>query len=98
MAAGFRSSVNKTILTSLLCFSLLSACAIREEQSNRRTVDMTHVKSLNRQAVFRNIDIIWVNPPTIIESGTKTTIQIPIRSGEADPVSDTEKEKDPQQR
>ncbi|MCH8958891.1 MAG: hypothetical protein IIA05_05870 [Proteobacteria bacterium] len=97
MAAGFQSKVNKTILTSLLCFSLLSACAIREEQTSRRTVDMTHVKSLNQQAKFRNVDIIWVNPPTIIENGTTTTIKIPLRGGDADSVSDAEKKKNPQQ-
>lgn len=106
MAAGFPSRealifsfMNKIILTSLLCFSLLSACAANDGQGGRRSVDMTQVNSLNRQAEFRNIDIIWVNPPTEIETGTKTSIKIKIKmQGEdADPASAAAEEKDPQQ-
>ncbi|MCH8220686.1 MAG: hypothetical protein IIA76_05035 [Proteobacteria bacterium] len=91
--------MNKIILTSLLCFSLLSACAANDGQGGRRSVDMTHVNSLNQQAEFRNIDIIWVNPPTEIETGTKTSIKIKIKmQGEdADPGSAAAEEKDPQQ-
>ena len=84
----------------LLACSILSACAVHEGQTGRRTVDMTHVKSINQQAEFRNIDIIWVNPPTKIETGTKTTIQIeiPILGVDADSVSDAEMENPPQKR
>ena len=93
--------MNKIILTSLLCFSLLSACAANDGQGGRRSVDMTQVNSLNQQAEFRNIDIIWVNPPTEIETGTKTSIKIKIKikmQGEdADPASAAAEEKDPQQ-
>jgi len=91
--------MNKIILTSLLCFSLLSACAVNEGQGGRRSVDMTHVNSLNQQAEFRNIDIIWVNPPTEIETGTKTSIKIKIKmqGADADPDSAAAEEKDPQQ-
>ncbi|MCZ6716277.1 MAG: hypothetical protein O6946_04335 [Gammaproteobacteria bacterium] len=97
MAAGFLSSVKKTILTLLLACSILSACVIFEEQTGRRTVDMTHVKSINQQAEFRNIDIIWVNPPTKIESGIKNTLQIEINGEDADPASAAAEEKEPQQ-
>ncbi len=92
--------MNKPILTLLLACSILSACAVREGQTGRRTVDMTHVKSINQQAEFRNIDIIWVNPPTKIETETKTTIQIPIRilGVDVDSVGDAETEKPSQQR
>ena len=88
--------MNKIILTSLLCFSLLSACAAND---GRRSVDMAHVNSLNQQAEFRNIDIIWVNPPTEIETGTKSTLKIKIKmQGEdADPAGAAAEEKDPQQ-
>ncbi len=100
MATGFLSSVNKTFFKLLLACSILSACAVHEGQTGRRTVDMTHVKSINQQAEFRNIDIIWVNPPTIIETETKTTIQIPIRilGVDVDSVGDAETEKPAQQR
>jgi hypothetical protein len=82
-------------MTSLLCCSILSACATQE---GRRTVDMTHVNAINQQAEFRNTDIIWVNPPTKIESGSKTTIKIsiPMQGADIDSATDAEKEKNPQ--
>ncbi len=93
--------MNKIILTSFLCCSLLSACAANDGQGGRRSVDMTHVNSLNQQAEFRNIDIIWVNPPTEIETGTKTSIKIKIKmqgaDADPDPDSAAAEEKDPQQ-
>jgi hypothetical protein len=97
MMGGFLSKVNKTILTLLLGCSILPACAIHEGQSGRRTVDMTHVNSINQQAEFRNIDIIWVNPPTRIETRKKTTIQIQVHGEEADSTSATGEEKAPQE-
>ncbi len=92
--------MNRVILTSLLGFLLLSACATNEGQTGRRIVDMAHVNSINQQAEFRNVDIIWVNPRTIIESGKKTTIQIPIplQGADIDTASDIEQEKNPQQK
>jgi len=60
---------------------------------------MTHVNAINQQAEFRNADIIWVNPPTKIESGSTTTIKIPIPmpGADIDSATDAEKEKNPQQ-
>jgi hypothetical protein len=61
---------------------------------------MTHMNAINQQAVFRNTDIIWVNPPTKIETQLTTTIKstVTINEGEEVPVTEPAKEKDPQQR
>ena len=92
--------MDKVFLKLLLCCSILSACATLDGQSGRRTVDMTHVNAINQQAVFRNTDIIWVNPPTKIEGQTKTTIRstLTINDGEDVPATEPAEEKDPQQR
>ena len=63
----------------------LAACTT---QSTRRTTDINHIKAINKEARFRNVDVIWVNPP---QSTLDSSINVTIRA-EPDTEADTESE------
>jgi len=67
----------KVFSSYLFCFFLLAGCAA-ENQRSGRSVDMSQVNSINKQAEFRNMDIIWVNPP--VETVPGKSIKIPFKS------------------
>lgn len=66
-------------LLVVVVFSGLVACT---SQSARRTTDMNHIKSINKEAQFRNMDVIWINPPPVKR---ESTINMTIK---ADPDTD----------
>lgn len=49
---------------SLIVIVALSGVAACTSQS-ARTTDMNHIKAINKEAQFRNIDVIWINPPPV---------------------------------
>ena len=56
--------MNKTRLTLLGFCVILAGCATTTDSApKKQTIDMNRVNAINRQAEFRNIDIIWLNPP-----------------------------------
>lgn len=58
----------------------VTACT---SQSAGRTTDINHIKAINKEARFRNVDVIWVNPP---QTTLDTSINVTIK---ANPESET---------
>jgi hypothetical protein len=83
--------MNKTRLTLLgFCVILAGCAATTESAPNKKKIDMNRVNAINRQAEFRNIDIIWINPPR--KSSDTTSDEEPAATIEPEKGSETEPE------